>query len=215
MEEMVKDPVCGMDVVPPGKGHSHYQNKDYFFCNSICKIKFDLEPDKYVKLQMKEESKFKTYRPLIIMFMYILLVCTSVQAYIGSFHAHLFMNHFMAGFFIGLSFFKFLDLKSFSEAFSNYDPIAKKFLSYGLVYPFIELGLGLLYVAGRGLFFANIVTIFVLSVTTIGVVKIINSKIKFQCACLGAGFNLPLSSVTVAENAAMILMAIFGITTSI
>ncbi len=158
-----------------------------------------------------EESKLKTYKPLILIFTYILLVSASYQVYQGSFHFHLFMNHIMAGFFIGLSFFKFLDLKSFAESFSSYDPIAQRFLSYGFVYPFIEIVLGLMFISGISLSTANLITIIVLTATTFGVIKRLQSKSKIQCACAGAGFNLPLSYVTVFENIAMILMAIYGL----
>ena len=158
-----------------------------------------------------EESKLKTYKPLIIIFTYIFLVSLSYQVYQGSFHFHIFMNHIMAGFFIGLSFFKFSDLNSFAEAFSSYDPLAQRISGYGKVYPFIELILGLMFVSEVGLLWANVVTIVILSITTFGVIKRLQSKSKFQCACLGAGFNLPLSYVTVFENVVMILMALYGL----
>ncbi len=157
------------------------------------------------------ESKFATYKPLILIFTYIFLVSFSYQVYLGSFNLHSFMNHIMGGFFIGLSFFKFLNLNSFAESFSSYDPFAQKIPGYGKVYPFIELILGLLFVAEIELLAANIITVVVLSITTFGVIKRLQTKSKFKCACLGAGFNLPLSYVTVFENVVMILMAFSGI----
>lgn len=156
-------------------------------------------------------SFFKTYKPLIIVFSFILLVSLAYQISQPSFSRHLFMRHLMAGFFIGLSFFKFLDLKGFSLGFANYDPIAKTIRGYGRLYPFIELTLGLMFVAEIGLFAANLITITVLSVTTVGVVNKITAKNQIRCACLGAGFDLPLSWVTVAENVMMILMAIYSL----
>lgn len=160
---------------------------------------------------VQKESTLTTYKPLILIFTYIFLTALSYQVYQRKFHFHLFMNHMMAGFFIGLSFFKFLDLKSFAESFSGYDPIAQKFSKYGLIYPFIEIILGLMLIAEVGLLYANFVTIVILSSTTIGVIKRLQTKSKIQCACAGAGFNLPLSNVTVFENTVMIMMAFFGI----
>ena len=133
------------------------------------------------------------------------------QVSLGSFNSHLFMNHIMAGFFIGLSFFKFLDLKAFAESFSSYDPIAQRWLSYGYIYPFIELILGLLFIAGKFLLIANSATVIVLTLTTYGVYKRLQSKSSFQCACLGTTFNLPLSNVTIAENLIMIVMSLYSI----
>ncbi len=156
-------------------------------------------------------SKLKTYKPLILIFTYIILTTLSYQLYQREFHFHLFMNHIMAGFFIGLSFFKFLDLKSFAESFSGYDPIAKNVSLYGSAYPFIEFALGLMFISGVGLNIANTVTIIVLSATTFGVIRQLRRKVKIQCACAGSGFNLPLSSVTVFENVIMIFMAMYGL----
>lgn len=162
-------------------------------------------------LPSQEKSFFQTYKPLFTVFAYILVFSTAFQVSRGSFSAHHFMNHLMAGFFIGLSFFKFLDLKSFATAFSNYDPLAKRWTTYGLIYPFIELALGFLFIADKFLPLANITTILVLGISTIGVYQKIKSKSQFQCACLGAGFNIPLSYITVFENLAMVVMALIGI----
>lgn len=157
------------------------------------------------------KSFYQTYKPLLVVFAYILIFSAAYQIHLGSFSAHMFMNHLMAGFFIGLSFFKFLDLKSFATAFANYDPLAKKWKPYGAIYPFIELTLGFLFIADKFLLFANAMTILVLTTTTVGVYQKIKSKSQFQCACLGAGFNIPLSNITIFENLAMIVMGTIGI----
>lgn len=162
------------------------------------------------KLNISENlvvSKFTTYKPLIILFGYVFLVSASYQIYHKHFDFHLFMNHLMAGFFIGLSFFKLLNLKAFAGSFTGYDPLARKWPSYAMIYPFVELGLGLLFISGAYLLAANVVTVFILASTTIGVVVKLRNKSKLLCACAGAGFNLPLSGVTVFENVAMMLMA--------
>lgn len=54
---LVKDPVCGMNVDPVSAkgGSSIYQNKTYHFCNHKCKIKFDAEPEKYIKVSAPEK----------------------------------------------------------------------------------------------------------------------------------------------------------------
>ena len=45
----MKDPVCGMEVLASSKFRSAYKNKEYFFCSSSCKEKFDKEPKNYAK----------------------------------------------------------------------------------------------------------------------------------------------------------------------
>lgn len=172
------------------------------------KADFFNEPETVTELP-KPKTFLETYKPLFTVFAYIFTFNVAYQFSLEEFSAHLFMNHIMAGFFIGLSFFKFLDLKSFATAFANYDPLAKKWNTYGLIYPFVELALGFLFIAGKFLLLANVLTIIVLSLSTFGVAQ--NLKNKIQCACLGAGFNLPLSNITILENVAMIIMALYSV----
>jgi hypothetical protein len=46
-----------------------------------------------------------------------------------------------------------------------------------------------------------------MGVSIIGVLQSVWNKRKIQCACLGAVFNLPMSTVTVIEDALMIAMS--------
>ena len=167
--------------------------------------------DPLAEVVEKPKSWFETYRPLITVFAFVLLASLAFQFSLTQFNSVLFMNHLMAGFFIGLSIFKFLDLKAFAESFSSYDPIAERWMIYGYAYPFIELTLGLMYLAGFALPLAHMLTIVILTSSTIGVYKRLQSKSAFQCDCLGTTFNLPLSNVTIAENLMMILMASYSL----
>ena len=48
--DLVKDPVCGMDV-DPGKTahHANHAGKDYHFCSGGCLTKFGADPEKYLR----------------------------------------------------------------------------------------------------------------------------------------------------------------------
>ena len=46
-----------------------------------------------------------------------------------------------------------------------------------------------------------------MSISIIGVLQSVLNKKKIQCACLGAVFNLPMSTVTIIEDALMIVMS--------
>jgi Cu+-exporting ATPase len=49
MAEMVKDPVCGMEIdAATAAGSSEYEGVTYYFCAEACKTAFDAEPSKYV-----------------------------------------------------------------------------------------------------------------------------------------------------------------------
>lgn len=118
------------------------------------------------------------------------------------------MLDFMGLFYIVFSFFKMLDLKGFASSFQMYDPLAKRFPAYGMVYPFIETILGLLFLLRFQMEIALIATLVVLGITTIGVTKTLIDKKAIQCACLGTALKLPMTDATFIENAIMIVMAI-------
>jgi hypothetical protein len=118
-----------------------------------------------------------------------------------------FMRIFMAGFFLTFSFFKMLNLKAFAESYAMYDIVAKKFSAWGFIYAFIELGLGLSFALNLSPVVVNWVTLIVMTVSILGVLESVLNKKKIQCACLGAVFNLPMSTVTIVEDAIMIAMS--------
>ena len=155
------------------------------------------------------KSWFATYKPLLLIFFYITLISAIVSFNIqhSQFSIHNFMNVFMAGFFLTFSFFKLLDVKGFAESYSMYDIVAKRIKVYGFIYPFIELALGIAFLTGFNPFVTNITTLVVMSISIIGVLQSVLNKQKIQCACLGAVFNLPMSTVTIIEDALMIAMS--------
>lgn len=148
-----------------------------------------------------------TYRPLIILLGYLLLVPAAVLAATG-WDAERAMQLFMGGFFLAFSFFKMLDIPAFSRAYQGYDLVAAAVPVYGSVYPFLELGLGLAYVAGWQPFAVNVFTAVLMGVSLIGVLRAVRSKKRIRCACLGTVFQLPMSTVTIVEDGLMLAMAL-------
>ena len=121
------------------------------------------------------------------------------------------MMHFMAGFFLVFSFFKLLDIRGFADSYAMYDLLAMRWKGYGLLYPFIELGLGLGYVLHWQPRLVNTLTLAVMLFSSIGVIRAVSNRQKIQCACLGSVFNLPMSTVTIIEDLTMALMAGFSL----
>lgn len=113
----------------------------------------------------------------------------------------------MTGFFLVFSFFKILDLNGFADSYAMYDVVARRIKAYGFTYPFIEFSLGIAYLTGFKPVVTNWSTLVVMGVSVIGVVQSVMNKRKIRCACLGAVFNLPMSTVTIIEDLLMIVMA--------
>ena len=157
----------------------------------------------------EEETKswIETYKPILLIFGYIIGITLLVEYMHGEFFWMRWMSHFMAGFFLVFSFFKLLNLKGFAESYSMYDIVAKKWNGWGYVYAFTELALGVAFLTGFSLFLTNSVTFVVMSVSIIGVLQSVANKRKIKCACLGAVFNLPMSTITIIEDLLMIGMS--------
>lgn len=154
-----------------------------------------------------QKSWLKTYQPLLILFGYLLISSFLLQSSQTSFDWEKWMQHFMAMFFLVFSFFKLLDIGAFANSYAMYDLLAMRFKPYGYVYPFTELSLGLAYLTGVNLTMTNLVTFVVMGFSSLGVIQSVLRKQKIRCACLGAVFNLPMSSVTIVEDVLMVAMA--------
>jgi copper chaperone CopZ len=149
------------------------------------------------------------YKPILLIFSYITFVASiiSFKSQNLTFNIHLFMNVFMAGFFLVFSFFKIINLKGFADSYKMYDVVAKAVPGWAYLYAFIELSLGIAYTINFNPFITNFVTLIVMSISIVGVLKSVLNKQNIQCACLGAVFNLPMSTITIIEDALMIVMS--------
>jgi copper chaperone CopZ len=153
------------------------------------------------------KSWFATYKPILTIFGYITAITLLIQMQNDSFDFMQWMRHFMAGFFLVFSFFKMLNLEGFAESYMMYDVVARKFPFWGYLYAFVELGLGIANVIDFNPLVTNATTLIVMSVSIVGVLQSVLNKKRIQCACLGAVFNLPMSTVTIIEDALMIVMS--------
>ena len=182
--------------------------------------KYKLE-EKQVTHQMQPAAEeitktwLATYKPILIVFTYITGVTLLIESTRGIFIWPLWMQNFMASFFLVFSFFKLLDIRGFAESYSSYDIIAKKWTAWGYVYAYIELALGIAYLTNFNPLLTNIITLIVMSVSIIGVLQSVLNKRKIQCACLGSVFNLPMSTVTIIEDGLMLIMCLTMIVTLI
>jgi copper chaperone CopZ len=163
-------------------------------------------------------SWLATYRPLLLLIGYILAGSLLIQLGMHAGHdmtvhesitLHETMRYFMAGFFLTFSFFKLLDLKAFADAYAGYDLLAARWHGWGLVYPFVELALGVAYLINWNPVLTNWTTLIVMGFSAIGVIRAVMNQQQIRCACLGAVFNLPMSTVTIVEDVGMVLMAVW------
>lgn len=161
-----------------------------------------------MEMDAENQSWLATYKPILLIFAYILTIAVVAgNAMDHGFMTMTAMRVFMSGFFLVFSFFKLLNLQGFADSYSMYDIVAKKFRAWGYIYAFVELGLGLAFTLDIAPFAVNAITFVVMTVSLVGVLQSVLNKRKIQCACLGAVFNLPMSTVTIVEDALMIAMS--------
>lgn len=161
-------------------------------------------------------SWFATYMPLLLILAYLLAASILVQVPQNGLAGvlwHETMRYFMAGFFLVFSFFKLLDVPAFADAYAGYDLLAKRWHGWGLIYPFVELALGLAYLANWNPLLTNWATLIIMGFSAIGVIQAVLDKRSIRCACLGAVFKLPMSTVTIIEDVGMVAMAAMAIWT--
>lgn len=162
-------------------------------------------------IEASEAPAAASYYPLLLLVAFLVGIVALIELRSGSYVWGRAMANFMGAFFLAFSFFKLLDLQGFADNYRSYDVVAKRFPAYGYVYPFIELLLGIAYVAAFQPFVTSLVTFVVMSVSSVGVVQSLLNKRKIRCACLGTVFNLPMSTVTLVEDGLMVAMAAFAI----
>jgi copper chaperone CopZ len=151
--------------------------------------------------------------PLLVIVAYLVGGVILHAQQTGDFSSHSLMRIFMGGFFVLFSLFKMVDLSGFADGYSTYDVLAKRSRVYAISYPFIELGLGILFFLNALPLFTNGTTAVLMAVGAIGVGKALLEKRAIQCACLGTALKLPMTKVTLAEDVIMGLMAIAALST--
>lgn len=155
-------------------------------------------------------SKWTDYIPLmVIVALTLLAACAKQYGYHagGGWDWMRWMHDFMGFFLVVFSMFKFFNMEGFADGFQMYDLLAKPFRPYAYVYPFIELALGLGYLAHWQPNAIYISTIIVMVFGSLGVINALRKGLDLECACMGTVLQVPLSTVALIEDLGMAAMA--------
>jgi hypothetical protein len=104
---------------------------------------------------------------------------------------------------------KITDVSGFVASFRQYDILTNKMPAYGYLFPFIEIFLGIAYLADTMMmywFWINGIAFIITFVTTLSIVRALSKPHKIHCACLGAHTDLHLSGITLIESGSMVIM---------
>jgi glutaredoxin len=150
-----------------------------------------------------------TYQPVIYLF--AVAAATALALSIGFLGAITWQT---LGWFISVSMIllgmqKLRDIESFTTMFLNYDLLARKWVPYAYVYPWVETGAGILM---TGMLLTPLAAPAALFIATVGAISVFKAvytdKRELKCACVGGNSNVPLGFVSLTENLMMIGMAI-------
>lgn len=151
------------------------------------------------------------YRPLIVIVVLTASAAFAIQhrpiAAPGGAGVGGWMADFMGLFLVVFAMFKLFDLGGFAHGFAMYDLLAKRCRPYALAYPFLELALGLAYLARWQPLATNLAAIVLFGFGAIGVIGALRRGLDVDCACLGSTLKVPLSTVALTEDLGMAAMA--------
>lgn len=153
------------------------------------------------------QTRLSAYYPIFLIAAYIIGVASINNLHWQGIHWQAWMNQFMASFFLVFSAFKLLDIRGFAEGYSTYDLLAKRWRTFGYIYPFLELSLGILYLTQWLPIATQLATVLIMGFSSLGVINSLLKKQKIQCACLGTILKVPLSSITLIEDLTMAILA--------
>ena len=155
------------------------------------------------------DPKATTYKPVIYLF--AVAAATAFALSIGLLGA---ITWPTLGWFISISMIllgmqKLRDIEGFTTMFLNYDVLARRWVPYAYVYPWVETGAGVLM---TGMLLTWLAAPAALIVSTIGAWSVFKAvyldRRELKCACVGGGSNVPLGFVSLTENLAMMGMSI-------
>lgn len=156
----------------------------------------------------------KTYQPVIAVFAVTFpMALTTCWAMLGELDPIRVAELFAAFSMCVLGILKLQDLLSFATGFVQYDLIARRYVPYSYVYPFVEAGAGILMIAGLLTWVAAPAALIVSSVGAISVIKAVYiEKRDLSCACVGGGSSVPLGFISLTENLMMMAMSLWMLT---
>jgi hypothetical protein len=152
-------------------------------------------------------SHHADFWPLISLVAVTALAALATGAGFGQADLAGFMHAYMGIFLVVFALLKLFNPSGFADGFEMYDLLARRVRAYGYVYPYLELALGLAYLAFFLPALTYVATIVLFLFGAIGVVRALRAGLDIECPCMGSVLSVPLSTVTLTEDLGMVLMA--------
>ena len=152
-----------------------------------------------------------TYAPVIALFVVAALLAIAIELLTGlPISGATLLPNFIAVAMVLLALQKLKDVESFATMFLNYDLLAKRWVPYSYIYPYVELTAGVLMLAHILPVVSIPAALFIGGIGAASVFKAVCiDKRELKCACVGGDTKVPLGFVSLSENVMMIGMAVW------
>jgi glutaredoxin len=165
---------------------------------------------KYFKMPTRPDW-LKKYQPVLVIFAACLLMGNIFAApyYAGAALVEQAIKYFVALSMLVLAILKLQDISKFATMFLGYDVLARRFVPYAYIYPFLEAfaAIGMVSQIPVLVTISAVTAIIIGSIGGYSVFKAVYlEKREIKCACAGGSANVPLGFVSLTENAAMFVM---------
>ena len=151
-----------------------------------------------------------TYRPIIALFGMAALMALAMQWAMHGLTVSGVLMAFGAISMCLLSLQKLRDLEAFTSTFLIYDLLARRWVPYAYLYPFLEGVAGILMLAMALHWISGPIAIFIGAIGGWSVYRAVYiEKRELKCACVGGNSNVPLGAVSLLENVGMVAMGIW------
>jgi len=151
-----------------------------------------------------------SYTPVLAVFAVAALIALAIDWLSMRAITAMVLPNFIATAMCLLAMLKLQDVERFSTMFLNYDLLARRWVPYGYIYPFAELGAGVLMLAGALTWLSAPVALLIGGIGAASVFKAVYvDKRALKCACVGGASNVPLGFVSLTENVMMVGMAVW------
>ena len=155
------------------------------------------------------DPKATTYKPVLYLFAVAAGAALAISVGLLGGIGWITLGHFISISMILLGMQKLRDIESFTTMFLNYDVLARRWVPYAYVYPWVETGAGILM---TGMLLTWLAAPAALVISTIGAWSVFKAvyldKHELKCACVGGGTNVPLGFVSLSENLMMMAMSL-------
>ena len=157
------------------------------------------------------DPKATGYRPIAVVFaMTALMALAASMAADGTPFTIRAGEWFVAFSMVVLAILKLQSVDRFATMFLGYDLLARRWVPYATLYPYLEGAAGVLMIARIADWLSVPVALVIGSIGAVSVVKAVYiDRRELTCACVGGDSNVPLGFVSLTENVMMVAMAIW------